>query len=70
MSEPDEIVAAALRALRHGAIAADLEGQHVLITAGPTYEALDPVRGFTNRSSGRMGFELAREAKPPLSGEI
>jgi len=62
MSEPDEIVAAALRVLGHGVIAADLEGQHVVITAGPTYEALDPVRGFTNRSSGRMGFALAREA--------
>lgn len=62
MSEPDEIVAAAVRILSHGVIAADLEGQHVVITAGPTYEALDPVRGFTNRSSGRMGFELAREA--------
>ncbi len=62
MSEPDEIVAAALRVLRHGVVAADLDGQHVVITAGPTYEALDPVRGFTNRSSGRMGFELAREA--------
>ncbi len=62
MSEPDEIVAAALRTLRHGVINKDLDGQRVLITAGPTYEALDPVRGFTNRSSGRMGFELAREA--------
>jgi len=63
MSEPEEVVAAAVRALRHGVIAADLEGQHVVITAGPTYEALDPVRGFTSRSSGRMGFELAREAR-------
>lgn len=62
MSEPDEIVAAALRVLRYGVIVPDLEGQQVVITAGPTYEALDPVRGFTNRSSGRMGFELAREA--------
>ena len=62
MSEADEIVAAVVRVLRHGVIAADLHGQHVVITAGPTYEALDPVRGFTNRSSGRMGFELAREA--------
>jgi len=62
MSEPDDIVAAAARILSQGLIARDLEGQHVVITAGPTYEALDPVRGFTNRSSGRMGFELAREA--------
>jgi len=62
MSEPAEIVGAALRVLRHGVIEEDLAGQRVVITAGPTYEALDPVRGFTNRSSGRMGFELAREA--------
>ncbi len=39
-----------------------LRGQHVLITAGPTYEAIDPVRGITNRSSGKMGFALARAA--------
>ena len=40
-----------------------LLGQHVLITAGPTYEAIDPVRGITNRSSGKMGFALARAAR-------
>jgi len=39
-----------------------LRGQRVLITAGPTYEPLDPVRGITNRSSGKMGFALARAA--------
>ena len=39
-----------------------LAGQHVLITAGPTYEAIDPVRGITNRSSGKMGFALAQAA--------
>lgn len=37
-----------------------LLGKRVLVTAGPTYEALDPVRGLTNRSSGKMGFALAR----------
>lgn len=37
-----------------------LAGKHVLLTAGPTYEALDPVRGLTNISSGKMGFALAR----------
>lgn len=37
-----------------------LDGRRVLITAGPTWEALDPVRGLTNASSGRMGFSLAR----------
>jgi len=37
-----------------------LHGRRVLVTAGPTYEAIDPVRGITNRSSGRMGFALAQ----------
>ena len=39
-----------------------LAGQRVLITAGPTYEAIDPVRGITNLSSGKMGFAVARAA--------
>ena len=39
-----------------------LPGTRMLITAGPTFEALDPVRGITNRSSGKMGFALARAA--------
>jgi len=39
-----------------------LVGQHVLVTAGPTYEAIDPVRGITNLSSGKMGFAVARAA--------
>ena len=41
----------------------DLEGETVLITAGPTQEPLDPVRYLSNRSSGRMGFALAEEAR-------
>jgi phosphopantothenoylcysteine decarboxylase/phosphopantothenate--cysteine ligase len=40
-----------------------LAGQHVLVTAGPTYEAIDPVRGITNLSSGKMGFAVARAAR-------
>jgi phosphopantothenoylcysteine decarboxylase/phosphopantothenate--cysteine ligase len=40
-----------------------LAGKRVLITAGPTFEALDPVRGITNHSSGKMGFALARAAR-------
>jgi len=40
-----------------------LSGQQVMITAGPTYEAIDPVRGITNLSSGKMGFALARAAQ-------
>ncbi|MEP7276772.1 MAG: bifunctional phosphopantothenoylcysteine decarboxylase/phosphopantothenate--cysteine ligase CoaBC, partial [Betaproteobacteria bacterium] len=39
-----------------------LEGKRVLLTAGPTFEAIDPVRGITNTSSGKMGFALARAA--------
>ena len=39
-----------------------LTGKKVLITAGPTFEAIDPVRGITNHSSGKMGFALARAA--------
>jgi len=40
-----------------------LLGQQVLVTAGPTYEAIDPVRGITNLSSGKMGFAIARAAR-------
>jgi phosphopantothenoylcysteine decarboxylase / phosphopantothenate---cysteine ligase len=40
-----------------------LAGQQVLISAGPTYEAIDPVRGITNLSSGKMGFAIARAAQ-------
>ncbi|MDT8998968.1 bifunctional phosphopantothenoylcysteine decarboxylase/phosphopantothenate--cysteine ligase CoaBC [Paucibacter sp. APW11] len=39
-----------------------LAGKRLLITAGPTFEPIDPVRGITNRSSGKMGFALARAA--------
>lgn len=40
-----------------------LQGRRVLITAGPTFEAIDPVRGITNHSSGKMGFAVARAAR-------
>jgi phosphopantothenoylcysteine decarboxylase / phosphopantothenate---cysteine ligase len=40
-----------------------LAGKHVVVTAGPTYEAIDPVRGITNLSSGKMGFAIARAAR-------
>lgn len=59
LAEPDEIVAAAEAVLRPEG---PLRGQRVLVTAGPTYEDLDPVRYVGNRSSGRMGFALASEA--------
>jgi phosphopantothenoylcysteine decarboxylase/phosphopantothenate--cysteine ligase len=59
LAEPDEIVAAAEAVLRPEG---PLRGQRVLVTAGPTYEDLDPVRYVGNRSSGRMGFAIACEA--------
>lgn len=59
MVEPEEIVAHAERLLRS---AAPWSGCRVLVTAGPTRERMDPVRVVTNRSSGRMGYALAREA--------
>ena len=59
LAEPDEIVAAAESMLRP---AGPLRGQRVIVTAGPTYEDLDPVRYVGNRSSGRMGFAIAAEA--------
>jgi phosphopantothenoylcysteine decarboxylase/phosphopantothenate--cysteine ligase len=53
--------AAELLADLHASLQAKtLAGKRVLLTAGPTFEALDPVRGLTNSSSGKMGFALAR----------
>lgn len=48
--------------LRHVALPHDLSGKHILVTAGPTQEALDPVRYLTNHSSGKMGYALAKMA--------
>jgi phosphopantothenoylcysteine decarboxylase / phosphopantothenate---cysteine ligase len=59
LADPDEIVAAAESVLRP---VGPLKGQRVLVTAGPTYEDVDPVRYIGNRSSGRMGFAIAAEA--------
>jgi phosphopantothenoylcysteine decarboxylase/phosphopantothenate--cysteine ligase len=61
LAEPAEIVTAALEVLSPPD--SSLRGRHVLVTAGPTYEDLDPVRYVGNRSSGRMGFALAEEAR-------
>src|SRR4249919_1958007 len=59
LAEPDEIVAAAEAILRPQG---PLRGQRVLVTAGPTYEDVDPVRYIGNRSSGKMGYAIAAEA--------
>ncbi len=60
MIEPEEIAQRVAHAL---GTARDLEGLRVLISAGPTHEAIDPVRFVGNRSSGRMGFALAERAR-------
>jgi len=59
MSEPETIVAFMENHIKSKA---PLFGKKVLITAGPTYEAIDPVRFIGNHSSGKMGFEIAKQA--------
>jgi phosphopantothenoylcysteine decarboxylase/phosphopantothenate--cysteine ligase len=59
MADPELIVEAILQASR---TRRDLEGETILITAGPTQEPLDPVRYISNRSSGKMGYALAEAA--------
>jgi phosphopantothenoylcysteine decarboxylase/phosphopantothenate--cysteine ligase len=59
MLEPEEILEEVIAFFA----AKLLAGKKVLITAGPTFEAIDPVRGITNLSSGRMGYALARAAR-------
>lgn len=56
MAEPEQIVA---RLEDHFAVTKKLDGKTVLVTAGPTHEAMDPVRFIGNRSSGKMGFAIA-----------
>ncbi len=58
IADNEDIIAAVRRALTPQ----DLAGRRVLVTAGPTREALDPVRYLTNRSSGRMGYAIAEAA--------
>jgi len=59
MLEPEEIVERVIEFLTPKWLA----GRRVLMTAGPTFEAIDPVRGITNLSSGRMGYAIARAAR-------
>lgn len=62
MEEPEAIVAFLEQYFDNNTVATqDLEGKNVLITAGPTYEKIDPVRFIGNYSSGKMGFALAEE---------
>ena len=60
MAEPEQLLALIKSTL---ALSEDYAGETVLITAGPTRESLDPVRFFSNHSSGRMGYALARAAR-------
>jgi phosphopantothenoylcysteine decarboxylase/phosphopantothenate--cysteine ligase len=62
LPEPGEIFELALDVLGRGAVAPDLDGRHVVVSAGGTREYLDPVRFLGNRSSGLQGYALARTA--------
>ncbi|ATC26604.1 bifunctional phosphopantothenoylcysteine decarboxylase/phosphopantothenate--cysteine ligase CoaBC [Caulobacter vibrioides] len=68
LAEPEAIFAAIMAALE-GPAARPLEGKRALVTAGPTFEPIDPVRGITNRSSGKQGFAIA-EALAKLGAEV
>jgi phosphopantothenoylcysteine decarboxylase / phosphopantothenate---cysteine ligase len=59
LADPEQIVDAVLEAL---GVTADMKSERVLITAGPTYEPIDPVRFLGNRSSGKMGYAIAEAA--------
>ena len=59
LPEPEQLLEVCLHQLAHSK---DMIGKRVLVTAGPTREALDPVRYLTNHSSGRMGYAIAKAA--------
>ena len=59
LPEPEQLVEVCLHALAHEK---DLAGKRILVTAGPTREAIDPVRYITNHSSGKMGYAIAKAA--------
>ncbi len=68
LAEPEEIFAAII-AMLEGPAGRPLAGKRALVTAGPTFEPIDPVRGITNRSSGKQGFAIA-EALAKLGAEV
>lgn len=68
LAEPEAIFAAIMDIL-DGPAARPLAGKRALVTAGPTFEPIDPVRGITNRSSGRQGFAIA-QALAQLGAEV
>ena len=59
LATPENIVKSVIEALKNEE---DLKGKKIIITAGPTVEALDPMRYITNRSTGKMGYSIAKEA--------
>lgn len=61
MAEPEEIFAAIQKQCAAEILRSSIAGKKVLVTAGPTHEALDPVRFIGNHSSGKMGFALAEQ---------
>lgn len=68
LAEPEEIFAAIV-AMLEGPAAKPLVGKRAIVTAGPTFEPIDPVRGITNRSSGKQGFAIA-EALAQLGADV
>lgn len=62
LAEVDEIVATTLEALDRATAPQDLAGRRIVVNAGPTHEAIDPVRYIANASSGKMGYAIAAEA--------
>src|SRR2546425_10510959 len=62
LAEAERIVSRAFELVGSGKPLTDLRGERVLVTAGPTQEAIDPVRFLSNRSSGKMGYAIAEAA--------
>jgi phosphopantothenoylcysteine decarboxylase/phosphopantothenate--cysteine ligase len=69
MAEPEAIRDAVLAFFAKAPIAAPLSGKRIIVTAGPTLEAIDPVRFISNRSSGKQGFAIA-EALAKLGADV
>ncbi len=61
MLEPQAILNSFLQLSSSGVALSAFAGKRIIVTAGPTFEPIDPVRGITNRSSGKMGYAIARE---------
>lgn len=62
LAEPLEIAKRAIEIIKEKSTKLDLVGEHLLVTAGPTREHMDPIRYISNRSSGKMGYAIAQAA--------